>query len=119
MMYLAAILAIAATAGDVSPAAAPAQLKGEMPQELIDEAGKVGELSGVAEACSVSWQAHFDAYVAAKRKAGVEEFDITMLAAYHGAAQDTAYNMVSKDCTPEQKKQIQDAMNVNIKQFKK
>lgn len=133
MMYALTILAIAATAGnsqtnaspleDVNVAPAIAAEKSAaapgIPQEQIDEATKVGELSGVAEACGMEWQPHLNAYMKAKRIEGVPEMDMTFLAAYHGAAQGNAYNMVEKTCSDEQKKQIQDAMNENIAKFEK
>lgn len=110
MIYMLAILAIATSANAES-----GQL---LPQAHIDEAMKVGELSGVAEACGMDWQPHYAAYMAAKRSEGTAELDMTFLAAYHGAAQGNAYDMVEKTCSDGQKKQIQEAMDGNIAKFR-
>lgn len=130
MILFAAIFAISAAAPEsipleTSPKEEPvvaeesAQAIDPIPQELIDEARKVGELTGVAEACGLEWQPHYAAYLEAKTKEGVTELDRVFLAAYHGAAQGTAYEAVSKECSEEQLGDIREALDKNIKQFKK
>ncbi|MCH2546769.1 MAG: hypothetical protein MK052_04055 [Alphaproteobacteria bacterium] len=117
MILIAASLIALATAPETTPSGTP--VDEGIAQPVIDEAVKVGELSGVAQACGLDWQPHYDAYLAAKRKQKTTELDMIFLAGYHGGAQVEAYNMVSKDCTQKQRDDIQNALNENIAKYTK
>lgn len=119
MIWIAAILAISATAPDVSAAVDNAGKPAGLSQELIDEAMKAGALSGVAEACKLDWSSHYHAFMKAKREAGVNELDMVFVGAYHGAGQGDAFKATGGECSDETRSKTQKELDANLAKFKK
>ncbi len=72
-----------------------------------DHVISVGELSGIAEWCSVNWQSHFQSLTAKARQQGFRDKQVAFIGLLHGVAQGSVYSAVqAKPCTVEQKTKV-------------
>lgn len=82
------------------------------------EAYMIGVVSGMAEACGLEWQPHFQAFMRNKRVQGRSEKEMGYIGVFHGVGQGGANSQLKDKCDAKTRKGVEAQLNMNMRQFK-